>query len=94
MVSFLTLVSVVIFMEDAVYLSKKTRCFLLRRLLLPDDADHGGRLRRAGSHAGGLKGHPHADPDGAMLLMYYRKPDDKPGCCLRESPERNTEIKQ
>uniref|UniRef100_A0A670ZN67 Solute carrier family 51 member A n=2 Tax=Pseudonaja textilis TaxID=8673 RepID=A0A670ZN67_PSETE len=26
--------------------------------------------------------------------MYYRKPDDKPGCCLRESPEHQAEIKQ
>uniref|UniRef100_A0A8C5RZS6 Uncharacterized protein n=1 Tax=Laticauda laticaudata TaxID=8630 RepID=A0A8C5RZS6_LATLA len=83
MVTFLTLASVVIFMEDAVYLSKKTHCFvkmktliwsnsaptLLRRLLLPDDASHGGRLWRAGSLAGGLEGHPHADPDRPLLLL-------------------------
>ncbi|XP_026548337.1 organic solute transporter subunit alpha-like, partial [Notechis scutatus] len=29
-----------------------------------------------------------------LTRMYYRKPDDKPGCCLRESPEHIAEIKQ
>ncbi|XP_058043883.1 organic solute transporter subunit alpha [Ahaetulla prasina] len=29
-----------------------------------------------------------------LTRMYYRKSDDKPGCCLRESPEYKAEIRQ
>ncbi|KAM6443951.1 organic solute transporter subunit alpha [Liasis olivaceus] len=29
-----------------------------------------------------------------LARMYYRKPDDKAGCCLHGSPERKAEIKQ
>ncbi|XP_070609936.1 organic solute transporter subunit alpha [Erythrolamprus reginae] len=29
-----------------------------------------------------------------LVRIFYRKPDNKPGCCLRESLEREAEIKQ
>ncbi|KAF6385518.1 solute carrier family 51 subunit alpha [Rhinolophus ferrumequinum] len=104
----LVLGSIAIFLEDAVYLYKNTRCPIKRRtllwsssaptvlrgVLLPADAGHGGRLWWEGGSSEDTEGHADEDPHRPLLLLLPLLPpthahqEEAPAADVRSIPVR------